>query len=638
MAIDSGKLAMFGKSYNTVGNNKANLCLYTAGDVKIKTANKFVTIFKNGKLAVDDTSEIFTVSSEDEIKKTGIYLVTSTDNDGNESQLVYLNIDGTKILLASSNDGFVSYNAAQELTAEQFLQALKNIGFYFQTLDDAKASSITEGLVYILETQELYKVVNGEFTVMSASTSDSGDSASDDSKDSESEETATTLQIGGIFIDGENYLIDGDSELIIQVSGTDYIWLKNDHIYFKRDIILDTDRTITSPNAEEGVSGFLYYTRDDETWLEVDNLVVHNSSSDYEPSLYSAYIGSAVRNLIRTATWESAPTDIQLTLKYRNDFQVGDQIAIQTTGGNAATASSYISSTTDDSGVETTKQFINVTLEQAPTQTSVLKVTYTVNIDEDTQQQKSVEVTIEPTAIVDDDDNPGTTVEEANTYGETEVSTSDDIDSIDSVELVSGDSDIYDANNGSGGRSIPVPYFGTVTSANPLTINVPTLSESTTSILSNLVNSVIYKITSETATEYILYHTAHNIALQECSVDSESGELSRKTISKFGNLSDIKKPIGSSETATEEHFDGEGIYSDHFIGVGSLFYGGTFEGVDGNEYPVYGEKLEMPEENYDSDDYNKVIPDIAWVKALIKKALESVSTETIEESEETPTT
>ena len=103
-----GDFSMFGKSYNKVGNHDAHLCLCTAGDVSIKTANRFVSIFKNGKLAVDDTTELFSVNSEEEMVRSGIYLVNTTDKEGKPAQSVYLNLNGTKVLLFSQAGGYLS--------------------------------------------------------------------------------------------------------------------------------------------------------------------------------------------------------------------------------------------------------------------------------------------------------------------------------------------------------------------------------------------------------------------------------------------------------------------------------------------------------------------------------------------------
>lgn len=606
-----GKIAMFGKSYNTVGNHDANTCLSTAGDIVIKTPNRFVTIFKNGKLAVDDSSEIFVVSSEDDMKKTGIYIVNSTDENGEETQSVYLYVDGTKILLTSGSDGYISYTAAQELKPEQFVQAMKNLGVYFQTLDEAKAAGLTEGLVYILENQSLYKIVNGEFTDITGGTA--GDSDTPDGDSSTESEAVTSLQIGGIFIEGESNTISAEGGLIIQVDSSDYIWFKNSQVFVKRDLIISKQNVFMLEGSEKGVSGFLVYTKDDEAYLEIDNLIVHNSSSEYEPQVYSTYVGTLDKNQIQGASWASAPTDISLILKYQNKFVEGDYVLIQTAGGNRVTVVAKTLELATDDGQEKTVQRLQATLESAPTQDVNLEVVYSYSVNEN-EVTGTASILIPATVVDEDTGETG-----PNTYGESaDIEGIPTIEKIVSVKVLSGDADIFYGDTG--GHTLPAALIGTVTSADPLIINVPTQDNPADSVLTNLKNSPIYKIGDPAGIVHILFHSGNSISLQECTV--EDGTLVMKTTTQIGDLSAISKPQPAGSTDPAEQFEGNGIYSDNFVGVNPKFYGGTFEGIEGSEYPVYGDSLEFPVTSFNDALYDKVIPCVGWVKELIKKAIE----------------
>lgn len=606
-----GKIAMFGKSYNTVGNHDANTCLSTAGDIVIKTPNRFVTIFKNGKLAVDDSSEIFVVSSEDDMKKTGIYIVNSTDENGEETQSVYLYIDGTKILLTSDSNGYISYTAAQELKPEQFVQAMKNLGVYFQTLDEAKAAGLTEGLVYILENQSLYKIVNGEFTDITGGTA--GDSDTPDGDSSTEPEAVTSLQIGGIFIEGKSNTISAEGGLIIQVDGSDYIWFKNNQVFVKRDLIISKQNVFMLEGSEKGVSGFLVYTKDDEAYLEIDNLIVHNSSSEYEPQVYSTYVGTLDKNQIQGASWASAPTDISLILKYQNKFVEGDYVLIQTARGNQVTVVAKTLELATDDGQEKTVQRLQATLESAPTQDVNLEVVYSYSVNEN-EVTGTASILIPATVVDEDTGETG-----PNTYGESaDIEGIPTIEGIVSVKVLSGDADIFYGDTG--GHTLPAALIGTVTSADPLIINVPTQDNPADSVLTNLKNSPIYKIGDPTGIVHILFHSGNSISLQECTV--EDGTLVMKTTTQIGDLSAISKPQPAGSTDPAEQFEGNGIYSDNFVGVNPKFYGGIFEGIEGSEYPVYGGSLEFPVTSFNDALYDKVIPCVGWVKELIKKAIE----------------
>lgn len=220
-----------------------------------------------------------------------------------------------------------------------------------------------------------------------------------------------------------------------------------------------------------------------------------------------------------------------------------------------------------------------------------------------------------PATVVDED----TSETGPNTYGESaDIEGIPTIEEIVSVKVLSGDADIFYGDTG--GHTLPAALIGTVTSADPLIINVPTQDNPADSVLTNLKNSPIYKIGDPTGIVHILFHSGNSISLQECTV--EDGTLVMKTTTQIGDLSAISKPQPAGSTDPAEQFEGNGIYSDNFVGVNPKFYGGTFEGIEGSEYPVYGDSLEFPATGFDDALYDKVIPCVGWVKELIKKAIE----------------
>lgn len=610
------KIMMFGKSQSQIGNTNSHTTILTAGDIYIKTKNKYVPIFRNGKLNVDNSSEIFAVESVDAIKKTGIYLVTSTSDSGDQVQSIYLNVDGTKILLASSNDGYISYSTIQELKPEDFLLAAQNIGLYFNTVEEAKAAGITKGMVYILEEQKLYKVVNGELVDMNAVESSQPSESEEQGKE---EEETDSLKIGCIFLDGTVGIIDSESRLVLQVDGTEYIKLLTNKIYPLKDIVLDQARQIYYQGGTQGESGFWVYTIDGESYIETDNLIVHNASSSYSPQLYSTYIGSPSKSMIDSASWASAPTDIQLQLKYPESFEEGDHVVVFIGGGNQAKIG--ISQRISDSGV--TEYYLTVALSAVPTQITTLLVTCeyeTDNVDSegdtitDTVQ---VAVTIDPddmSAFVPDegesaDDEDGAT---GNLYGEARAPVK--IVNPLSIEIQSGDPDVFFINEygeQSGGSSLPTPMTGTVISQSPLIINVPTQQSSADSILLNLKYSNIYKLVSQNSEQTVLVHEDENISLTRYT--DEGGAMSSSVTTRIGNLSSIKDIENP-----EEFLEGHGIYTDNLVAVMPRFRGGAFVGDTEEDYPRYGANLTIPEE-VDSEEYDNVIPTVGWVKALIEK-------------------
>ena len=154
--MGEGKTNMFGKTYNTIGSTDSNFIIKTKGDLKVQWGGKFIDIIKNGKIASSSTNILKTASSSDDISDNGIYLIPT--EEGNE---VWISIDGTKIPLNSSGEQYISFLEKQMLTSEQKDQALINIGFNYNTLEDAKNANITTGLVFIKDLGQLFLIKDG---------------------------------------------------------------------------------------------------------------------------------------------------------------------------------------------------------------------------------------------------------------------------------------------------------------------------------------------------------------------------------------------------------------------------------------------------------------------------------------------
>lgn len=605
----------FGKVYGKVGSTSVNLILQTKGDVKIKTPNRYITIFKNGKLNVDDTSEIFEVSSEEEIKKTGIYLVSSTSDSGEESQQVYLNIDGTKILLASSSDGYISYSAVQELKPEQFIQALTNIGLYFDTLSTAQNSGIHNGLVYTLDTGILYKVINGQFTPITEAVSDNNSSENSESTDdSQTTEIPNPLQIGGLLIDGNQMSVDGD-ELTFNIGGQNILSIRNGKIYVNNNVILNKAQTTSSEGAVKGKSGYILYAENGETWLEVDNLIVHNQSSQdsYTPQYFPLKIGSTVTNLITKAQWaetlqSSDNSRIKLSLKYKNEFSAGDWVLIFLSGGNAFTVSEA-NITSDEETTEDLGKTIAVQTRSNVQQDTVIEVKFqTENSTDGSVSEYTQQVTIKA----------GSNYAEGAAFNSAEEGLSE----ITSVKVISGDNDVYYESSDSPGVALPLEYYATVESVDPFIIKVKNQDYKSQSILANLAYSTIHRLSPTKTTDTVITYYKNKITLQE--VLDQMEFLPSKIHSRFGDLSGIYKDYRKIRESNET-YSGFGIYSDKFVGVNPLLIGGTFTGVTGTEYPKYSDKLTIPDEI--TDDMAKVIPDIEMVKKLAENSSDELKEE-----------
>ena len=126
--------SLFGRSYSQVGTSESDLILKTRGQVKIQWGKKFIDLIKNGKINTD-CEFIFKASSTGD--RDGIYII-----EGNSPE-VWLVSGETKLnLLKGDGTTFVSFMGEQDTSSTQKYQALVNIGFIYETIQDITESSL----------------------------------------------------------------------------------------------------------------------------------------------------------------------------------------------------------------------------------------------------------------------------------------------------------------------------------------------------------------------------------------------------------------------------------------------------------------------------------------------------------------
>ena len=125
-----------GVSYETIGSSSSNLLLKCNGTARIQWGNKIIEyVLKN---------EGYNVVNIGVFNPDGIYVLTA---DGGDQLWIYKN--GEKYNLTRT-DLYISANNKQDLTAEQKTQALENVGFYFNTLEEAN-ELINSGFDEVIE-------------------------------------------------------------------------------------------------------------------------------------------------------------------------------------------------------------------------------------------------------------------------------------------------------------------------------------------------------------------------------------------------------------------------------------------------------------------------------------------------------
>lgn len=231
-----------GKPSNTVGEKDSTLVL-RGRSIKIQWGNKFIDLIKNGKINVDADKILKTANSVEDIKSDGIYLIEGS---------VWAVIGGTKIELSTKQvTTYISYLVDQDLDSEQKERALTNIGFYYDTFEEAEKAGLSKGIIYVQEDNKLYVVQNGKLNVYSQEHSTE-----------EIKEEDIPLIEEGLYI--KDYALWVNDKEIIIADG--------DSIIFQYKLITDYSG-IESIGATSQNGYKLYINNQGESVLEIDNII-----------------------------------------------------------------------------------------------------------------------------------------------------------------------------------------------------------------------------------------------------------------------------------------------------------------------------------------------------------------------------
>lgn len=337
---------LFGRSYETLGNSNSDLILKTKGQVKIQWGNKFIDLIKNGKIDSQSQDLINVVKSKDSINtsQSGIYYDSSTGG-------LFIVVNGLVINLENGNStSYVSYLSNQKTTGEQKQTALTNIGFIYNTISEAQQSGLTSCIIYIKETQKLYLVVNGVISEYSVGIPNPYTNQFVIKKTDSSKQGALIIEGSGqnnslivgtvhIYTDSySDYISSEGEQLILRNRGQNIIQIGKD-VTIYRDVNFQNTLTVNTVQSSDygNTTGYKLYVRDNQSYLEVDNLLVRNSV-DLEnqqiltitPKYWNTCVNVIQSAVQYTDTVDTQDTDTQDTptdtyrltiyLKYHNDF------------------------------------------------------------------------------------------------------------------------------------------------------------------------------------------------------------------------------------------------------------------------------------------------------------------------------
>lgn len=288
--MSEGKLTMFGKSFATVGSTDTNFLIKTKGDLKVQWGSKFIDIIKNGKIVSQNKELIQTVENSDQISGDGLFIVS-------EKSQVWVSFKGEKInLTENAENSYVSYIDPQETDSDQKVQALTNIGFYYNSVQEIRNQKIQKGLAFSLEDLSLYKIDNGIVSKYQSSIN--------------SIPKIDSLDIGSMKIyekDGKNY-IETSQSISYSCNNIDVMSMSAQETQIKNKLILNGEIA----NQD---SSFRVYKQNEKSILEIDQIIEKNPLSD---TSNTEKIFGKLENYIIQA--EINQSTIQLTLRFSNQF------------------------------------------------------------------------------------------------------------------------------------------------------------------------------------------------------------------------------------------------------------------------------------------------------------------------------
>lgn len=292
----------FGRTYETVGNVSGDLLLKTRGGVKIQIGSSFIDLIKNGKINVD-IDIIKEVSSKDNIIDNGFYLL---DN------ILYVRYQDTILPINNNNNtlgdasNYVSYLPQLITTQEQQIQAQKNIGIYYSTIEEAKLK-INNGCVYV-PNQGLYVINNqSESQVLTSDYLSSGIL------------NLTTLKLG------ETQLQES------QITLTDHLNIALNQQYLLRinNQYCEVKNTLLVTALKGYGDTFQLYTNSvGESYLKVDHIICSDSNLDYQENIcWNQYYYNNFNNIITKVEVQNGV--ITLYLKYKITYTSGNILHVE---------------------------------------------------------------------------------------------------------------------------------------------------------------------------------------------------------------------------------------------------------------------------------------------------------------------
>lgn len=331
----------FGRSYSKIGSSDSDFLIKTKGQVKIQWGSKFIDLIKDGKINVDSKF----IYKENQVGvKDGIYVI----EDGEDSKVILKVGDNQISLVGEVGNTYVSFQGEQQTTQEQKYTALTNIGFLYKDLKDIGTDSLQNGIIYVESEQKLYIVQEGQLAEFNVElpnpyTKQFIIQKQDNSKGSllivgSGIENSIAFDSLYLYTEGTNTYLKSSGNICLKVEEDEKVVVGKNETLFNNIV---TSQTFRSKDATDSF-GFRLYFENNQSTLEVDNLKVRNQQGAESSSklLYPIYWHYKNNVIIYAGNYtsqgdsgesqdeEPSVTGFNLTLAYKNEFEVGQNVYV----------------------------------------------------------------------------------------------------------------------------------------------------------------------------------------------------------------------------------------------------------------------------------------------------------------------
>lgn len=274
-------VGLFGRQFTEVGSNSSDFLIKTKGKVKIQWGNKFIDLIKDGKIAVEGFQFHTAKDKESITGEDGFYIT----NDGG----IYIKFGNNEPIniLGEGGSTYVSFIEEQEILPEQKYTAQKNIGLIFDTLAEAQAARLQNGIVFIADEGKIYIVHDGQFQELTfefpnpytqkftiqIGQNDSCSLLIDGYYDNTKHCIVIGKENAGLYLystTSQGVIQSKVNQLILETGDGEQILIESNRVTIKPTLVCDSIQSTEATSQK----GFRLYSNAKESTLEIDNLVL----------------------------------------------------------------------------------------------------------------------------------------------------------------------------------------------------------------------------------------------------------------------------------------------------------------------------------------------------------------------------